>query len=478
MHRKGTEDINAFASSGNVVILSSETLSWREIMRWMLGFAMIVAIIAHMAVIVVAGNRINTPWSGGGDTREYVEIAQNIIAGDGYTFAHEPTAFRAPLYPLLLAFLMRISPTYWPILLRILQFVASIATAIIGGELAARWFGGEYGLPSAVTVLLFPTMLFFSGEILTECFAALFVLAFLLALDTALKTEKLLPLATLGMLAGIAALQRFNTLPLIPIAVLAILIYGLKDSFSWRRSALALIAATFALAPWLIHNQIAFHGKAFYSTHSGFAAVEGIIMPLGRTQPGETDAIKNVLGWGNWDVETNKPTRPGLRDEAALNDQAWQVASNLWRHAGWRVVSLFTEKFSAFWFSTDQILEVRSLSWRGRLARMAGVGVYWLALVAAIIGWSRLHSTNPCMAKSLILYAAVLTAFHLPVTMNTRLRVPLFDPLLATLAGCSIFQKLRTLGLPTSAFALYPNDIERIRMNRAMRCVLRYSIWN
>jgi hypothetical protein len=28
----------------------------------------------------------------------------------------------------------------------------------------------------------------------------------------------------------------------------------LKDSFSWRRSAIALIAAMVELAPWLIHN--------------------------------------------------------------------------------------------------------------------------------------------------------------------------------------------------------------------------------
>ena len=191
-------------------------------------------------------------------------------------------------------------------------------------------------------------------------------------------------------------------------------------------------------------------------------------MPLGSTKPGETDAIKNALGWGNWDVETNQPTRAGMRDEAALNDQAWRVASNLGWRAGWRVAALFAEKFSAFWFSTNQILEVRSQSWRGRIARMAGVAVYWVALVAAKIGWSRLHSTNSSVAKSLILYAAVLTAFHLPVTMNTRLRVPLFDPLLATLAGYSIFQKLRTLPLLTSASAQYTNDRENIQVLKTM----------
>lgn len=68
-------------------------------MRLAIKVVIVAAILAHVAIIVVAGNRINTPWSGGGDTHEYIEIAQNIVASDGYTFAHEPTAFRAPLYP-------------------------------------------------------------------------------------------------------------------------------------------------------------------------------------------------------------------------------------------------------------------------------------------------------------------------------------------------------------------------------------------
>jgi hypothetical protein len=227
---------------------------------------------------------------------------------------------------------------------------------------------------------------------------------------------------------------------LIPIAALAILLFRGKARLSWKQSATAAIAATIVLAPWLIHNEIAFHGKASYSTHGGFAAVEGMIMPLGRTQSGETTAIKDVLGWGNWDVETNSPARPALRDEPALNAQALQVASTLWTTASWqRVAALFAVKFAAFWFSTDQILEVQSLSWRGRIARIMGVAFYWMALVAAAIGWSLLYRSEPRMAKSLFLYAVLLTAFHLPLTMNTRLRVPLFDPLVATLAGCSIY---------------------------------------
>jgi 4-amino-4-deoxy-L-arabinose transferase-like glycosyltransferase len=414
-------------------------------MKRMQRCTLIIALLPSLGVLVLAGNSVYTPWSGGGDTREYVEIAQHIVAGDGYTFAHQPTAFRAPMYPLLLASLMRVSSMHWPVLLRILQFGIFVATALMCGELAARWFGDECGIPAAALVLLSPTMLFFSGQILTECVAALLVVAFWLTLDAALRHAKVTSFILLGALAGLAALERFNMLPLIPFGALLALGCGLKDTMSWKKAGVVLLAGVLVLSPWIIHNEIAFHGQASYSTHGGFAAVEGVLMPLGRTQPGETYAIENALGWGNWDVETDNPLRPELRNEAALNKQASLVAWDLWSHVGWHAIPLLTEKVSAFWLSTDQILRTGSLSVRGRLVRRAGVAVYLIALVLAVIGWLRLRDSKPVLARSLILYALLLTIFHLPLTMNTRLRVPLFEPLICTLAACAGVQAVRRL---------------------------------
>lgn len=39
------------------------------------------------------------------------------------------------------------------------------------------------------------------------------------------------------------------------------------------------------------------------------------------------------------------------------------------------------------------------------------------------------------MAGALLFYTVFLTAIHLPLTANTRLRSPLFDPLFASLAA-------------------------------------------
>jgi hypothetical protein len=73
----------------------------------------------------------------------------------------------------------------------------------------------------------------------------------------------------------------------------------------------------------------------------------------------------------------------------------------------------------------------------------------------ALVGWFQLRTRNPKIAHLLLFYAIVLTALHLPLTMNTRLRSPLFDPLLASLGAGSLvaFFEKRTSGFfrPQSA---------------------------
>lgn len=65
--------------------------------RWF-GRLVAAAFLLPVAVIVVPGNALTTPWSAGNDTQGYVLLAQNLVSGSGYTYAHEPGAFLAPGY--------------------------------------------------------------------------------------------------------------------------------------------------------------------------------------------------------------------------------------------------------------------------------------------------------------------------------------------------------------------------------------------
>jgi hypothetical protein len=401
----------------------------------------IVGLFAHLVVAVIAGNRLSTPLSGGGDVQHYVTLAANLRNGDGFTYAHVPTAFRPPLYPLLLAALMWLSPGHWIALLHVFQFLVSIATAGVCALLAARWFGRGSGPIALAVALLLPTQIYFTGEVLTECTASLLGILFLLYLDCAVKTSRTRDWILVGAIAGAASLERFNAAGLVLVIAAVALGWpanGLRHRIAkqnLRSLALSCASCAVVLSPWIAHTAIAFHGKALYSTHTGFAAVEGILSPTGRAQEGETTRITQILGWGNWSVETNTPAVPEFRDEVALNHQALSVAQELWRNVDWHLIPIISEKIGAFWLSTDQILHISMVSSRNRSLRRVGVGGYWAVLALAVVGWFRLSTSQPGIARVVLFYAVLLTAIHLPLTMNTRLRSPLFDPLLASLSA-------------------------------------------
>jgi hypothetical protein len=392
--------------------------------------AAIVGVIAHIAITAVAGNHLLNPWSGGGDIHQYADLASNLLAGDGFTFAHQPTAFRAPLYPLLLALLMRISANYWLMILHVLQLLISFATALLCGKLAERWFGRQARYVAIAGALVLPTLLYVSSEVLTECTAAFLGILFVLLLDRCVNAPRTDASVLLGVVCGLAALERFNAAVLVIAACIALLVYA-----GWRQAFMTAAACLLIVTPWLIHTEKAFHGNALYSTHGGFAAVEGVLSPTGRADQFEVQEMMHELGWGNWNVETNTPEDPRLRDEVALNQHAWHVTFGLWKERGWGLVPIAGSKLAAFWLSTDQVFHSETFSWKNRLLRWAGVGVYWIMLVAAILGWVRLRKTQPKIAYALLIYVVAATAMHVPVTMNTRLRVPLFDPLVVALAS-------------------------------------------
>jgi hypothetical protein len=426
-------------------LLQSNVSSWKDFSRLIFWILATLGVIARLAIVILPGNRLTAPWSGVGDVQQYVALASNLLAGDGFSYAHVPTAFRPPLYPLLLAGFMWLSPAHWPAILRAVQLVVSLVTAWISSRLAARWFGPAGGRIALVAALLLPTQLYFTGEILTECTASLLGILFLAYVDEALQFDKPRSWMLLGLIAGLAALDRFNAaaLPLIAAAfALGWLVVPAgegrptaNNSSRWRNLALLVAPCAIVLTPWLAYTAISFHGHALYSTHAGFGAVEGVLSPTGRAQEGESEKLIAALGWTNATVETNTPQRPELRDELALNRQAAQVALQLWRHVGWQVVPIMTEKLGAFWLSTDQMLHLSMFSTRNRILRRTGVVAYWVVLLLAIAGWLRLRKIHPAASRMLLFYAIVLTVMQLPLTMNTRLRSPLFDPVLVSLAG-------------------------------------------
>src|SRR5262249_7860007 len=139
-------------------------------------------------------------------------------------------------------------------------------------------------------------------------------------------------------------------------------------------------------------------------------------------------------GWVMQGLERDDWKRLLYPSEPALNQQAMHAGVRIWRNAGWHGVKIIIQKLGYFWLSTEQLFSTGDLSPRTRFVRIAGVAFYWVALLVALAGMKRLIQVDSRLAYTLILYVATATALHLLFAMNTRLRVPLMDPLICVLA--------------------------------------------
>jgi 4-amino-4-deoxy-L-arabinose transferase-like glycosyltransferase len=416
---------------------------------------MAVGLLARLVLIWRVGGTPAGALSGGSDAPAYILLGNAIAHGKGLTYVGQPTALRAPLYPLMLGFLDRFFGSYSLLVMRFVQFIAAVLTAFFCAETAAQLWGRNSKWTTFALTLFMPTLLFFTPQILTETFTACFVSLFLYFLVQARSKESWMPLVAMGTCAGILMLLRFNAI-FLPLVIVCAAFQIPIRSISTRRAIVPLVVAALIVCPWVIRNAIVFHGGILYSSQTGLTALQGVLSPAGRTQPWESNTWKRA-GWWLSDIETDNPIRLQFPSEVELNRQAKYQAYLAWKSEGFHVFRLLTKKVCYFWLSTDQLLETSSFPRSQRILRAAGVFFYWGTLAVAILGWLRLRTATPRIANLLWLYCVAATVLHLPFTMNTRLRVPLIDPIICILVG----GELSAVFVGAGAFTPKPKSQDR-----------------
>lgn len=385
-------------------------------------------------MVLAADSRQLTFHSGGSDAPVYALLAENLLSNKGFTYAGQPSAFRPPGYPLLLAGFMEVFGHHYITAVRLLQFMMGLLTVVICARTARHIVGREGQRAALVFGLYLPTLIFSTAQLMTECVSAfLTALFFLFLVEQQVRGDER-SACGLGLIAGLESLLRFNAV-ILPFFALGAVSGGRRKGSVVLRSATVLLLAALVVSPWLIRNAAVFPGHVLYSTHTGANAVQGVVNPEGRTQPGDTERLKAAMGWCVQDLETNDSARLALPSETVLNRHALRVVPQLWNEQGWNAVPPLAKKIGDFWLSTDQFLHTRSLPAAERAIRIAGVSIYWIVLAIAIVGLYHLRNTRPELGDWVILYLVGITLVHLPFVMNTRLRIPLVEPLIIVLAG-------------------------------------------
>ena len=394
------------------------------------------------------------------DRDAYLGIARGVAELRGFCSpgSTAPTAFRPPLYPLMVGALMAAVPT-------------SVAVVLVNGlfGVAAVWATwrasqclvmGRAGLLAAFLVGVDPLLLRYIAQPMTETTCAGLVALMLLAVVSD-EWQRSRREWTVGALFGLLVLCRPTFWPLAGLMVAA---WSLKSGFSESRTSLrgassrgevrltklsrtsafkcrpglpwrVAVGTMLVVAPWVIRNQLVFGSPLLTTTHGGYTLQlannpvfydEVVDQPWGTVWEGDSLA--------RWQVEQDE------RLERDLGPRASEIQRDRRQNAIAReFIASEPRRFArAAWH------RVRSL-WStvphgdvtgGRTRWLIeAVGWYYSFVLLAFAVGMIVVARRPDRGRWWVLYALVITvqAVHLVYWTNARMRAPL-TPVIALFA--------------------------------------------
>jgi tetratricopeptide (TPR) repeat protein len=352
------------------------------------------------------------------------------IAG-GALMGNEPF-FRAPFYAYLLAAVYRLSDGSY-LAPRVLQFILGSATSLMAYLLARRTMGMVAGIAAGILCAVYPVLIYFDGELLTEPVFTFFCVLGILLLDTARRRRGLRYWFLGGLTLGLALITR----PTIGVFLVAALAAALAlPHRRWAAATLLVAGVVIPVMPVTVHNY-AVSGELIPLVWQG-----GLNLYLGNNPAAD--------GWSATSPEIRKDWWGGYRDQIAIpreelgREPSYGEVSAYWRERAIRFMTgqpgrfakLLLKKAALFWgsreFPNNQDFNFYRLQSR-ILSNPIGFGVVGpLALAGMLVlagSWKRLY----------LLYAFVATYFVATVAffVCSRYRVPVV-PVLSVFAGGGI----------------------------------------
>ena len=269
------------------------------------------------------------------DRDAYLGVAQGIAEGRGYCSpsSNGPTAFRPPIYPLILGLGMTAFPP--AVVVATLNLVTGLLTVWLTANLGWRLQLGPWRFLAALVAAVDPLLLQYSPQPMTESICTCLATFWLWSLAVMPASEHSRR-SGLGMLSGFAfgllVLSRPTFWPIAPVCgllwTMAIIKPGERSKrFDIVARGLWTITGTIlTVAPWVIRNWIVFGLPILTTTHGGYTLLLGnnpvfyrevISQPFGTTWP---DASQKA-----WEAELESQLiRHVGQSTSELERDAWQ----------------------------------------------------------------------------------------------------------------------------------------------------------
>jgi 4-amino-4-deoxy-L-arabinose transferase-like glycosyltransferase len=383
--------------------------------------------LAVRILYVVLALRGYTPST---DDAHYNDIALKVSQGHGiasqfpYLWTH-PTAFRPPLFPVLLGGVYAMFGAHVGVA-QALNVVIGTGVVVLVAMLAFRLAGRTAALVAAGVAVVHPALLANDGVILTEPLALLLMLATLLALD---RDRYWLA----GLFAGLLVLTRPSAQLYVPVLGLYLLISAVRR-VGWRqgwriglRSAVVFgLVSAVVVAPWVIRNQIEL-GKPLIVTSNGFN-LAAIWSPLALQRGHFIDPIRDPAN----DSVTRFSQLQNLNEadlDATLRHEGLEGLRSHERQVPRVVGGNLLYLFDVRWRVNDHAerLDGRNIAFRHRTLPFV-----WLVLIASPVGFALMRRRR--LGVLVILTAVYMVGVSVLTVSPPRLRAP-YDVLACVAAG-------------------------------------------
>jgi 4-amino-4-deoxy-L-arabinose transferase-like glycosyltransferase len=344
------------------------------------------------------------------DAEHYNGIARNLAAGLGFShdypsMVRHATAFRPPLYPLLLGGLYWLFGTHLAVA-QAANAVIGSASVVIGSGLAARVGGRRAGVVAALALMLFPPLI---ANDLVPLSEPLSLLLFLVTASLlAARRYELAAIATGLLVLGRSSAQ----------GVVALVALWLVFAVGWRIALRYSAIAVLVVIPWVVRNEVQLH-TASLVTSDGFN-LAAIYSPEARQSYPRLQFVDPV-----YDARF-APDWPQRADEARWDHLLLQRGLTGITQAPGRIPGLFMSHM-------EQLLElgrihnlnISSERSDGRNMPLRN-HTMWLLYPVAVLGaaglWRHRRSREVQFLGGLALYFLVMAALFVPAP---RLRAPL-----------------------------------------------------
>ena len=402
-------------------------------------------------------------WAGswaaptGDDTSKYDVLARNVIAGRGLSTMtdppFDPSAARAPIYPLFLAAIYAAAGPS-PVAVLVVQSIVLGVAWVLLADMATMLFSRRVGLLAGLVAALNPYLARTAGGVLTEALFMALVVALIWAFVHGLLSSRARWFVAAGLLWAAATLCRPATLVLLPLMIVTVWVFAPPVRLRVRLAAMLLVCGLVGMAPWAIRNYVQFQVFIPLQTHAfgvnfWLTTLDPADQPT-ATWTGKLDKLRQKYP----ELEVFYQIRGSVAQQAAeqrlVEIGRVRVMQHPWKYAGERLRALprLWIHSGRLWYSGVSFSEARA---DGRYGVIAVKLLVMLLLSIAPIALA-CRGTWLCRRRwrtllPLYLVPASILAVHVPTWIEERYGMPAV-PFFLVLAAAALAWRDRQVPAP------------------------------